>query len=171
MNSQKEKIIVCSYDKQLIPEKHSDSAVCWDLRIAKDIVVEPGQLVLVGLWIKTFIPHGRQSKIYARSGLPIKMWLMLANSVWVIDADYRGEYRVQLYNFGQEIRKYPQYTRMFQLEFLPYYYITTDTHSAQYWLDYIPDIEFISDEKLYQNFEQEFSSERWEGGFNSTGSI
>jgi dUTPase len=35
-------------------------------------------------------------KIYARSSLPIKFGLIVANSVGLIDADYRGEIKVEL---------------------------------------------------------------------------
>ncbi|MBO4203727.1 hypothetical protein J5893_02745 [bacterium] len=43
--------------------------------------------------------------MYARSSLPSKIGLMLANGVAVIDSDYRGEYLLQLYNFTAQTVK------------------------------------------------------------------
>jgi dUTPase len=58
--------------------------------------------------------------MYARSSLPTKAHLMLANSVAVFDADFRGEYLMQLYNYTAETVEIPAYTRLAQLEFFPY---------------------------------------------------
>jgi len=157
------KIIVCVSNKKLLPEKKTLGAVCWDMRLAEDIVVEPWKLFVVGTGVKTFIPHGRHCKVYARSGMPVKMWLMLANSVAIFDADYRGEYMMQLYNFTDKIVKLEKYTRVSQMEFLPYYY-----DSWKFGVVKIPEIEFVVDPKLYGNFEEKFPSVRWDGRFNST---
>ncbi len=159
-----EKIIVCCYDKKFLPERKSLWAVCWDLRIVKDIKIGVWELLVIWTGVKAFIPHGRHSKVYARSGLPVKMWLMLANSVAIFDADYRGEYMMQLYNFWTEELVLEKYTRVSQMEFLPYYYDSGKFGTAE-----IPELEFIVDEKLYGNFEKEFPSVRGEGRFNSTG--
>lgn len=43
-----EKIIVCSYDEKLLPEKKTSGAVCWDMKLAQDIQVKPGELITVG---------------------------------------------------------------------------------------------------------------------------
>lgn len=47
---------------------------------------------------------------------------MLANSVGIVDADYRGEYLMQLYNFTDKVIEIPQYTRLCQIEFCPHHW-------------------------------------------------
>jgi dUTP pyrophosphatase len=115
------KIIVCVKDPQLLPERQTISSVCRDLRASIDFSVNPGEMIGVSAGVKTHIPHGRQSKVYARSGLPSKCHLMLANSVAVFDADYRGEYILQFFNYTKDIVHHEKYTRLCQIEFMPYY--------------------------------------------------
>lgn len=50
------------------------------------------------------IPQGYVGLVYARSGLATKQGLAPANKVGVIDADYRGELMVSLYNHSNETR-------------------------------------------------------------------
>jgi len=159
-----EKIIVCSYDKKFLPEKKSLWAVCWDLRIVENIEIDVWELKIIWTGIKTFFPRWRHSKVYIRSGLPVKFGLTLANSVAVIDADYRWEYMVQLYNFWTEKMFLEKNTRIAQLEILPYYY-----DLGNFWTKEIPELEYIVDVDLYKNFEKKFPSVRGEWRFNSTG--
>jgi len=42
-----EKIIVCTYDEGLLPEKKTLGAVCRDLKLAEDFSVKPGNLQVV----------------------------------------------------------------------------------------------------------------------------
>lgn len=60
--------------------------------------------------------------MYARSSLPTKHHLFLANGVGLIDSDYRGEYHLQLYNPTQETITIPSHTRLCQLEFAPHHW-------------------------------------------------
>jgi dUTP pyrophosphatase len=53
---------------------------------------------LIGTGISIAIPKGYGGFIYPRSGLAIKKGLRLANSVGVIDFDYRGQVMVPIYN-------------------------------------------------------------------------
>ena len=96
-------IVICVADSIQLPQKHTPGAVCRDLVINEDITVEPGKIILAPTGVKIACPAGRHTKIYARSGLPIKSGLMLANGVGVIDNDYRGEYFLQLYNFTDSV--------------------------------------------------------------------
>ena len=57
-----------------------------------------GETVLVSTGLSVEIPEGYVGLIYARSGLATKRGLAPANKVGVIDADYRGEIKVALYN-------------------------------------------------------------------------
>ena len=158
-------IIICVSAEELIPEKKSPEAMCWDIKTDETFTLQPGEVKLVKSWIKTFIPTGWCAKMYARSSLPLKNGLLLANSVWLIDSDYRGEYLMQLYNFTHNPVTIQQYTRLCQLEFAPHYWWV-----AQYGTAEIPQVEIKVDEQLFDTFDQVYSSERWTGGFGSTGS-
>ena len=156
-------IIICTYDQQLLPEKKTDGAVCRDIKIAADLNIAAGWFTTIGTGVKTYIPHGRCCKVYARSWLPSKMWLMLANGIAVFDADYRGEYIMQIYNFSPQDKQLEKHTRIAQMDFMPYYTGTSyDTIS-------IPQLEFITDQETYDNFESHYPSDRGAGRFNSTG--
>lgn len=159
-----ENIIVCTYDEKLLPQVKTSGSVCWDLRIEDDLQVQPWEIKTISTGIKTYIPVWRCAKVYARSWLPVKSWLMLANSVAIFDADYRWEYIMQFYNFGQEVKKYDKYTRLTQIEFMPYYIITQGKRGNEF----IPGIEFIVDQNTYDKFDEIYSSQRWAGGLHST---
>ncbi len=62
------------------------------------VTIEPGRTVLIHTGLTFEIPEGFGGFIYARSGLATKKGLAPANKVGVIDADYRGEVMVSLYN-------------------------------------------------------------------------
>lgn len=58
------------------------------------------KLIPTGLFVE--IPQGYEGQVRARSGLAIKNGIGLVNSIGTIDADYRGELKVPLINFGSE---------------------------------------------------------------------
>lgn len=157
-------ILICSYDEALLPEKKSTEAMCRDIKCAEEFSIAPGEIKLIKSWIKTYIPTGRCCKIYARSSLPLKTWLMLANSVGLVDSDYRGEYLMQLYNCTWETITIPAQTRLCQIEFAPHY-----RGNAQFGTREIPEIEMKVDSQLFTHFNEQFSSERGKGWFGSTG--
>ena len=57
--------------------------------------------------------------IFARSGLATKHGITLANSVGVVDSDYRGEIKVGIINLGTEDYKIRNGDRIAQLVFMP----------------------------------------------------
>ena len=63
-----------------------------------DVVIAPGETVVIHTGLALEIPVGYGGFVYARSGLATKRGLAPANKVGVIDADYRGELMVPLYN-------------------------------------------------------------------------
>jgi len=158
------KIIVCVKDPKLMPERQTPSSICRDLRGSVDFSVHPGEVVRISAGVKTHIPHGRQCKMYARSWLPTKWHLMLANSVAIFDADYRWEYIMQFFNYTKDIVHQEKYARLCQIEFMPYY-----IWSGQYGTLEVPEIEFIVDTELFDHFEEKFVSERGAGWIWSTG--
>lgn len=106
----------------LIPTKAHASDACFDLyldapdaiyhewnggveiKAARGIKIRPHETVLLHTGIATEIPFGYYMAIYARSGLSCKQGLRLANSVGIVDCQYRDEIKVALYNDSNETR-------------------------------------------------------------------
>ena len=82
-----ETIVICASHENFVPERKTPEAMCWDIKAAESLSIAPGEVKLVKSGLKTFIPTGRCCKIYARSSLPIKQGLQLANSVGLVDSD------------------------------------------------------------------------------------
>lgn len=70
--------------------------------IETDIIIQPGQRILVPTGIIIQLPLGYEAQIRPRSGLALKHGITVLNSPGTIDADYRGEIKVILINFGDE---------------------------------------------------------------------
>lgn len=87
-----------------LPAYETAHAAGMDLRASLDapITIEPMQrkLIPTGLFIE--LPVGYEAQIRPRSGLAFKHGLTVLNSPGTIDADYRGEIKVLLINFGEE---------------------------------------------------------------------
>jgi dUTP pyrophosphatase len=73
-----------------------------DLFSVEEVVIPPGERRDVGTGIALAIPAGYGGFVQPRSGLAFKHGIMLTNSPGLIDAGYRGELRVSLYNSGAE---------------------------------------------------------------------
>ena len=72
-----------------------------DLRSSAAITIYPNEIKSVGTGVAMKIPEGYVGLVFSRSGMG-KSGVTLANSVGVIDAEYRGEIKVMLQNFGQD---------------------------------------------------------------------
>lgn len=84
------------------------------------VPIAPGETVLIRTGLALAIPEGYVGLVFARSGLAAKQGLAPANKVGVIDADYRGELMVALYNHGGETRTVECGDRIAQLAILPF---------------------------------------------------
>ncbi len=111
----------------------------------EEITIAPGETRLVHTGIAAEIPEGYVGLIYARSGLATKRGLAPANKVGVIDADYRGEIMVALYNQSAKEQTLEISERIAQLVIAP----------------------FLKAE--FEEAEELSDTTRGEGGFGSTG--
>lgn len=68
----------------------------------KDIIIEPMTTELIPTNLVFEIPHGYEGQVRPRSGLALKHNVGIINSPGTIDADYRGEVKILLTNFGRE---------------------------------------------------------------------
>lgn len=105
-----------------VPAYGSADAAGADLYALTDspVIVASGETVLIHTGLALAIPKGYVGLIYARSGLATKQGLAPANKVGVIDADYRGELMVSLYNHSGEERIVNNGDRIAQLVIAPY---------------------------------------------------
>lgn len=148
-----QEILICALDEINIPQKHSAEAVGRDLKNVESFTIAAGEIKLISSGVKIFLPLGRSARIVTRSGLPLKTGLLLANSIGIIDSDYRGEYLMQLYNPSKETITISAGTRLCQVFFEPNW--------AQIQLPIsFPQIKTLIDEKIYQTFEQHYPSQR-----------
>jgi len=157
-------ILICTYDKNLLPEKQTPGSICWDIKAGDNVTVKPREIKLIPLGIKTALPIGWGAKFYPRSSSPIKRGYTLANNVGMIDADYRGLCYLQVINLIDEDIQIERGERIGQMEIFSYY-----IGSGKYGTDYIPKMEMKVDEELYEDFENKLESKRGAGGFGSTG--
>jgi dUTP pyrophosphatase len=134
-------------DLAKIPTKGSDSAAGYDLYCANKerVVIKPYTNGTIGTGLSIEIPDGYFGAIFARSGLASKEGLRPANCVGVCDSDYRGEYKIALFNDSEKVRIVEPGERVAQLVVIPY----------------LP-VEFKETTELSE-------TERGDGGFGSTG--
>jgi len=88
-------------DAQLPRRAHPGDAGA-DLHSVEEAVIPPGERRDVGTGLALAIPPGCAGFVQPRSGLAFKHGIMVVNSPGLIDAGYRGEVRVSLYNSGRE---------------------------------------------------------------------
>lgn len=87
-----------------LPEYMTNQAAGVDLLAAVDapVPIHPGQILLVPTGLHIALPAGFEAQIRPRSGLALKYGISLVNSPGTIDADYRGEIKLIMINFGSE---------------------------------------------------------------------
>ncbi|MFP4013285.1 MAG: dUTP diphosphatase [Chitinispirillaceae bacterium] len=68
--------------------------------VEDELVIEPGKRALVPTGLCFEIPVGCEIQVRPRSGLAFKFGVTVLNAPGTIDADYRGEVKVLLANFG-----------------------------------------------------------------------
>jgi dUTP pyrophosphatase len=87
-----------------LPRYMSAAAAGMDIHAAVDdeIVIPPGERVLVSTGIAIALPEGFEAQIRPRSGLAIKHGVTILNAPGTIDSDYRGEIKIIMINHGRE---------------------------------------------------------------------
>jgi dUTP pyrophosphatase len=87
-----------------LPQKMTELSAGYDLFSANDfpIVIEAGKVELVPTGVAISLPAGFEAQIRPRSGLAFNHQIGILNSPGTIDADYRGEIKIILFNFGEK---------------------------------------------------------------------
>lgn len=122
----------------------ADISVCID----KPIVIYPGECRLIPTGLSMALPPGFGAYLIPRSGLGHKNGIVLGNLVGLIDADYRGEVFVSVWN-----RNKPD---------TPCFEINPGDRIAQMCIIETRQFDFIETDNLDD-------TERGAGGFESTG--
>ena len=123
--------IVCD-DKKYIPAYANETDACMDLKVKIDVeknedkwagysnnqertvFLLPNENKVFGTGIKVAIPEGYVMLVYPRSSTGIKLHCMLSNTTGVIDAGYRDEIKIALYNFGDKAVEFTDGQRVAQ---------------------------------------------------------
>ena len=112
------------FDEQLpLPTYETKWAAGADLRAClgkgEKMVIKPGQRVLVPTGLSFEIEPGFEVQIRPRSGVSLKTQLLVVNSPGTIDADYRGEIKIIMGNFGDQDEIIEHGDRVAQMVLMP----------------------------------------------------
>lgn len=129
----------------LTPAKAHHDDAAYDLRARVDMELPVRRSVLVPTGLHLELPVGFEAQIRPRSGLALKHNIMLTNSPGTIDAGYRGEVGIIVYNGGE----------------VPFV-VKRGDRIAQMVIASLADVELVSTDELAD-------SKRGAGGFGSTG--
>jgi dUTP pyrophosphatase len=123
---------------------HADDAA-YDLHSRQNLTIYPGKVALVPTGLYLELPVGYEAQVRPRSGLALKHSITVLNSPGTVDAGYRGEVGVVLFNAGDT---------MFTIE--------RGDRIAQMVIQSLPSVELVRAEQLSE-------TERGAGGFGSSG--
>lgn len=93
-------LIVC--DDSMLPVYAKPGDAGADLRAAHDAVVPAGERLLVKTGCALALPGGYVGLVHPRSGLALSHGVTVLNSPGTIDAGYRGEIMVTLFNSSNQ---------------------------------------------------------------------
>lgn len=97
-------IKIINKSKNPLPKYAHDGDSGLDLYASLDfeIVIKPGERVLIPTDIYVALPKGFEFQVRSRSGLALKHGIFVLNSPGTIDSGYRNSIGVILYNSGKE---------------------------------------------------------------------
>ncbi len=129
-----------------LPGRGTPQAAGYDIRSAEDeVVLQPGEIRLVGTGLVMELPESMECQVRPRSGLALRHGITLPNSPGTIDPDYRGEIRIIMQNLGPHAVPLLRGERIAQLVF------------ARFEAPDVLEVDALR------------ATERGEGGFGSTG--
>lgn len=148
-------IVLAPIQPEFMPKQAHETDAGFDVFSRVRIEIAPHSIENVPVWVKVAMPKWKVCLVFPRSSLPLKKGLMLSNSVWVVDAWYRWEIHMQLYNLNDKPVLIDRGEKIWQLLFVDY----TDNS----WDN------FFQEDKHYDDFEDVYPSDRWANWFWSTG--
>lgn len=127
------------------PRYQTAGSAGMDLCCAEEVELAPMERRLVSTGLRIAVPEGYEAQVRPRSGLAIRHGISMVNTPGTIDSDFRGEVKIILINFGENVVKFARGERIGQLVLCP-----------------VVRAEVVIVEELD-------STERGHGGFGSTG--
>jgi len=100
MTNQVPVLLVCDEEFAPVYAKAGDAGA--DLRSVEDLIISNGARALVRTGVRIALPAGYVVLVHPRSGLALKHGITELNAPATIDAGYRGEIMVTLFNSGTE---------------------------------------------------------------------
>lgn len=88
-----------------LPKYHTSESAGFDIASSADVTIAPGEVAKIPTGLVIAAPKGHFLLIAARSSLPLKKGLAMANGIGIVDADYAGpndEVRIIIHNFTQK---------------------------------------------------------------------
>lgn len=87
-----------------LPEYATSMSAGFDLRanLEEFVILKAGDRMLIGTGLFIALEPGYEAQVRPRSGLALKKGITVLNAPGTIDADYRGEIGVILYNTSKE---------------------------------------------------------------------
>lgn len=103
----------------LVPRYQSAQAAGCDLyaSVQQDIVIDAHNFGLIPTGIRVEIPDGYEAQVRPRSGLAKTHGIGVLNAPGTIDADYRGEIKVIIFNHSDKPFRIKKRDRIAQLVF------------------------------------------------------
>lgn len=140
-----------------------------DLYAIEDIVINPGETVLVPTGLKVAIPRGYEIQVRPKSGRALKTKMRVANSPGTIDAGYRDEIKVIIDNIEPPFKDISYHfddkgkVIIDSILHGSSYLISKGDKFAQLVLSEVPKMDFVEVESV-----SKYTGNRG-GGFGSTG--
>ena len=116
------KILIKRLSKEVpLPKYETQGSSGMDLsaNVKSNINIAPGKKEIIPTGIALSVPEGFEIQIRPRSGLAAKHNITVLNTPGTIDADYRGELKIILINFGHETFKIEKGSRIAQMVLCP----------------------------------------------------
>lgn len=87
-----------------LPEYATSMSAGFDLRanLEEPVTLKAGDRMLIGTGLFIALAPGYEAQVRPRSGLALKKGITVLNAPGTVDADYRGEVGVILYNASKE---------------------------------------------------------------------
>lgn len=105
-------------DPELAPTKGYEGDAGWDLKCSVDTVIPPGEIAVIPTGLRMSLSEGTYGNIKGRSSMFAKRKLIVAEGV--VDAHYRGEISVGIYNPNKEAVLISRGDRVAQLIITPF---------------------------------------------------
>ena len=115
-----------------VPHYQTEHSAGVDLYAAVDdeVLLEAGTWKLIPTGVSVAIPEGYEGQVRPRSGLALKHGIGMLNAPGTIDADYRGEIGIILFNFSGRSFTIRRGDRIAQMVFAKLARVTLETADA-----------------------------------------